>query len=566
MQAGILASASQVLSLTSTASQTMVRQPSRTRTGTKGDSFENLLDKACRSGEKPQDAQLEKVNKDAPAPVDRIREKPVEPQQNPPKQEKAESRDSEARMANDTDGRAAQDEGTIPVNQDDTVKTDDNPAADSAPSDAQMDPAVAAILTIQSQTVQIIDPGTEQPAQAVNTEVKAISGIAAQPIMEAAGKIAQTAETAAPSNQTAIVIQAPVESETSQTAGNGTAAQPQAQKPAIQQQETQGVQPQTEASPEKLPDPKVAEQPKPESANGAQVPVITAESKEKPDSKTVKTETEAKNVDAKTDQGPTLIVNSDQTKGSGKREQQEAAAQQQNQDAQQPENMEVKPKEQDVKKIIDFESLKNGLQRAETKEQVKGTVKQDSDPVNQIQVQPRAEQIVRVTAPQGMEQPQPLAVKPDAREIIRQIVDKAEVMTKGNRSTVTIDLKPDFLGKVQISLVVQDGVLTAKFSTDNQQVKQMLESQMFQLKTALDNSGIRLERTEVNVDLGGSDLSQQFQQFQQSSQYQSSQDRNNFNPGYVSGSEYQEYMSEEPVMEPIFNQTNPNDGSVNYLA
>ncbi|MGE5422097.1 MAG: flagellar hook-length control protein FliK [Ignavibacteriales bacterium] len=101
-----------------------------------------------------------------------------------------------------------------------------------------------------------------------------------------------------------------------------------------------------------------------------------------------------------------------------------------------------------------------------------------------------------------------VASKVDTQDVIDQIVNKFELVTNGNKSSVTIELKPEFLGKLHINLSLNDGVLTAKFQTDNQQVRHILEGGIGQLKTALESNGIRLEKAEVNVDLNNSGNSQ----------------------------------------------------------
>jgi len=92
--------------------------------------------------------------------------------------------------------------------------------------------------------------------------------------------------------------------------------------------------------------------------------------------------------------------------------------------------------------------------------------------------------------------------KVSTQDIINQVVRKIEFFTGPKSKTVSIQLEPEFLGRLQINLEVVDDVLIAKFSTDNPQVKQLLESGIGQLRSQLEASGIRLEKAEVNIDLG----------------------------------------------------------------
>ncbi|MGI6548908.1 MAG: flagellar hook-length control protein FliK [Syntrophomonadales bacterium] len=146
-------------------------------------------------------------------------------------------------------------------------------------------------------------------------------------------------------------------------------------------------------------------------------------------------------------------------------------------------------------------------------------------------------------------------------DIIDQIVKKIEFFPGQKSSAVIIKLEPEFLGKLQINLEVVDDVLVAKFSTDNQQVKQLLEMGIGQLRNQLETTGIRLERAEVNIDLG-----QHQGEYQHHNQpgYQKHQPL----PYEFSYDYPAQYMSETGLSEMGENQALPGDyseGSVNYL-
>lgn len=102
--------------------------------------------------------------------------------------------------------------------------------------------------------------------------------------------------------------------------------------------------------------------------------------------------------------------------------------------------------------------------------------------------------------PQGTDRSLPV----NHREVLEQIVQKAELLLRNNASEMKIDLKPEFLGKMTISIAVEEGVLTARFMAENQQVRQMLEANMNSLRQTLEAQGVRVEKTEVNVYLDNS--------------------------------------------------------------
>lgn len=86
-------------------------------------------------------------------------------------------------------------------------------------------------------------------------------------------------------------------------------------------------------------------------------------------------------------------------------------------------------------------------------------------------------------------------------ETLEQIIKNVELVSKQASSEMKIQLKPEFLGKMMIQIVVNDGVVTARFTTESQHVKQVLEANMNSLKQTLEANGLRVERTEVNVQL-----------------------------------------------------------------
>ncbi len=98
------------------------------------------------------------------------------------------------------------------------------------------------------------------------------------------------------------------------------------------------------------------------------------------------------------------------------------------------------------------------------------------------------------------------AANVDPQDLVEQIVKNVELLNKASSSEMKIQLKPEFLGKMMIKIALEDGVVTARFITESQQVKHLLEANMGSLKQSLESQGLRVDRTEVNVQLdnGGS--------------------------------------------------------------
>lgn len=95
----------------------------------------------------------------------------------------------------------------------------------------------------------------------------------------------------------------------------------------------------------------------------------------------------------------------------------------------------------------------------------------------------------------------PIREQIDQKDIIQQIVKKAEVMFKSQLAEMKVHLKPDFLGRMLIRVAVEDGVVVAKIITENQHVKQILEANLNSLRQNLEANGLKVEKTEVSVQL-----------------------------------------------------------------
>lgn len=84
-------------------------------------------------------------------------------------------------------------------------------------------------------------------------------------------------------------------------------------------------------------------------------------------------------------------------------------------------------------------------------------------------------------------------------EIVNQVIEKAKVLTNGEKSEMIIDLKPDSLGKLSLKVITERGIVTAQFIAESQQVKQVLESNMQLLKDSLEKQGLAVQNFSVSV-------------------------------------------------------------------
>lgn len=85
----------------------------------------------------------------------------------------------------------------------------------------------------------------------------------------------------------------------------------------------------------------------------------------------------------------------------------------------------------------------------------------------------------------------------------------ARKMTAGglkNGDEMSIQLSPEHLGNVRVSLEMKDGNLAARISVENDSVRQQVEAGLAVLRDSLENQGIKLQGLEVSVDQRQSSL------------------------------------------------------------
>lgn len=89
-------------------------------------------------------------------------------------------------------------------------------------------------------------------------------------------------------------------------------------------------------------------------------------------------------------------------------------------------------------------------------------------------------------------------------EVVRQVVTRIETMAHQPRTdSVTLQLEPEHLGKLRVTISVSDGTIHTHIVADNQAVRQMLESNSALLQHALQERGLQLGALQVSVQGDG---------------------------------------------------------------
>jgi flagellar hook-length control protein FliK len=105
---------------------------------------------------------------------------------------------------------------------------------------------------------------------------------------------------------------------------------------------------------------------------------------------------------------------------------------------------------------------------------------------NQVKV-PETENIISYTDRAWME------------DIVRQIADKITITAGETESSMELQLHPASLGNVNILLTSSKDGIVAKFTAQNEIVKEAVESQMVQLQQKFDEQGIKVTSIEVTI-------------------------------------------------------------------
>jgi flagellar hook-length control protein FliK len=83
-----------------------------------------------------------------------------------------------------------------------------------------------------------------------------------------------------------------------------------------------------------------------------------------------------------------------------------------------------------------------------------------------------------------------------------QIISGAKLMVKDGVSKIQIQLEPAELGKLELSLVIERDSVAARFVTETQGVQSLIESNLTQLRSSLEEAGLSVDLLQVGVQTG----------------------------------------------------------------
>lgn len=147
------------------------------------------------------------------------------------------------------------------------------------------------------------------------------------------------------------------------------------------------------------------------------------------------------------------------------------------------------------------------------------------------------------------------------QEIVDQVVENIKITLSADSTSMEIQLNPEHLGKVNLSVLAKHGQLTASFVVDNYVAKEAIESQLNVLKECLNEQGIKVEAIEVTVAEQGFSQNDFMNQGQGSFQNQAK--RSNRANRMRKEDDLTEEVEEESVS---INEINEGNGTVDFSA
>ena len=87
-----------------------------------------------------------------------------------------------------------------------------------------------------------------------------------------------------------------------------------------------------------------------------------------------------------------------------------------------------------------------------------------------------------------------------AQKVIEQIVNGAKVQVESGQTKAKISLHPPSLGKIQLDIITKGDQVKVTFFAETSQVKEIIESNLSQLRQNFLQQGLKVEHFNVFVD------------------------------------------------------------------
>lgn len=155
-------------------------------------------------------------------------------------------------------------------------------------------------------------------------------------------------------------------------------------------------------------------------------------------------------------------------------------------------------------------------------------------------------------------------------QLMDQLEGLARIFASAEGTTVEMQLNPENLGRLVLSVTEKHGNLTAQITASNEQVKEALQTQMVELRSTLQAQGIKVEAVEVTVAThefeqnldGNTSANGQMQEQARRQQENGQNGRRNLNMNSLD--QLSGLMSEEETL--VAQMMRDNGGTVDFTA
>ena len=158
----------------------------------------------------------------------------------------------------------------------------------------------------------------------------------------------------------------------------------------------------------------------------------------------------------------------------------------------------------------------------------------------------------------------------ELEHLMEQLEGLARAFTSAEGTTVEMQLNPESLGRLVLTVTEKHGNVTAQIAASNEQVKEALQTQLVELRSTLQAQGIKVEAVEVTVAThefeqnldGNTSANGQMQEQARRESERAAGGRRNLDRGSLD--ELSGLMSEEETL--VAQMMRDNGGSVDYTA
>ena len=97
--------------------------------------------------------------------------------------------------------------------------------------------------------------------------------------------------------------------------------------------------------------------------------------------------------------------------------------------------------------------------------------------------------------------------------IMKQVAEKAILSLKNGQTSIKLSLRPDVLGHLKMHISTENNQVSIRIITEVPMVKDIIESNLAQLRTDFQKQGLELEKFDISVGQGSTQNNGAFERF-----------------------------------------------------